>query len=524
MALFDQQKEQIEIPRNQRHFASLTDEKPPLRRQHEVSESISHHAASGYYALVRAFVRGAVLVIGLLAAVVLARTALVASRQPEPAAIPAAPAPTVDLPAALSTVLKYRDVTDELHGVLASSFPRTLDASHLTRFGGSLLIELRGPDSKSSSSPAAALYAHLDVVPAAKDGWTHEPFAGVRDGDLMYGRGALDDKSSALTILAAAEALLASGWAPARPIFLILGHDEETGGSGAIAMAAHLRGRNIRFESLLDEGGAIVDGKVPGLSRPAAAVAVVEKGYLDLEICAALLAGHSSTPPPSTSIGLLAEAIRRLEASPPARSLHPLVRDTLTYAASEMSFGFRALVSNLWLTGPLVRRQMEKDDVTRALLGTTQAVTMVAGGVKPNVLPARACATANYRLLPGVEPGSIARHAIATIDDERVSVSIITAQQAPAPSDLGSPAGRRVAALIRAHFPDAVVVPVISPGVTDSRHFAGMADQVFRFLPAHLSAGELASMHGPNERISAGALQKMYEFYVSYLRAAGGGS
>ena len=472
----------------------------------------------------RAFVRGAVLVIGLLAAVVLARTALVASRQPEPAAITAAPAPTVDLPATLSTVLAYREVTAELHGVLASSFPRTLDASHITRFDGSLLIELRGPDSESASSPAAALYAHLDVVPAAKDGWTHEPFAGVRDGDLIYGRGALDDKSSALTILAAAEALLASGWTPARPIYLILGHDEETGGSGAAAMAAHLRGRNIRFESLLDEGGAVVDGKVPGLSRPAAAVAVVEKGYLDLEICAALVAGHSSTPPPSTSIGLLAEAIRRLEASPPARSLHPLMRETLTYAASEMSFGFRALVSNLWLTGPLVRRQMEKDDVTRALLGTTQAVTMVAGGVKPNVLPARACATANYRLLPGVEPGAIARHAIATIDDERVSVSIITGQPAPAPSDLGAPAGRRVAGLIRAHFPDAVVVPVISPGVTDSRHFAGLADQIFRFLPVHLSAGELASMHGPNERISVAALQKMYEFYVSYLHAAGGGS
>jgi carboxypeptidase PM20D1 len=166
---------------------------------------------------------------------------------------------------------------------------------------------------------------------------------------------------------------------------------------------------------------------------------------------------------------------------------------------------------------------MEKDDVTRALLGTTQAVTMVGGGVKPNVLPERACATVNYRLFPGVEPGVIAAHASDTIDDERVSVRVVTGQQAPAPSDLESAAGRRLAGLIRAHFPDAVVVPVISPGVTDSRHFAGLADQIFRFLPVHLTAAELSAMHGPNERISVAALQKMYEFYVSYLRAAGRG-
>ena len=164
---------------------------------------------------------------------------------------------------------------------------------------------------------------------------------------------------------------------------------------------------------------------------------------------------------------------------------------------------------------------MEKDDVTRALLGTTQAVTMISGGVKPNVLPERACATANYRLFPGVEPDAIARHAMDVIDNPRVSVRIMTGQAAPAASDIDSPAGRRLAGLIRAHFPDAVVVPVISPGVTDSRHFAGLADQIFRFLPVHLTAGELASMHGPNERISVGALQTMYEFYVSYLRAVG---
>jgi acetylornithine deacetylase/succinyl-diaminopimelate desuccinylase-like protein len=65
-----------------------------------------------------------------------------------------------------------------------------------------------------------------------------------------------------------------------------------------------------------------------------------------------------------------------------------------------MSLGYRALMANLWLTAPLIKAQMEKDQVARALLGTSQAVTMVHGGVKANVLPERACATVNYRLFP----------------------------------------------------------------------------------------------------------------------------
>ena len=91
----------------------------------------------------------------------------------------------------------------------------------------------------------------------------------------------------------------------------------------------------------------------------------------------------------------------------------------------------------------------------------------------------------------------------------------------PAPSDLDSVSGRILGRTIRAHFPDAVVVPVVSPGATDSRHFGGIAGQIFRFLPVHLSSEDLASVHGVNEQISAAALTRAYAFYVAYLRAVG---
>ena len=503
--------------------------------------------------------RIALLVAAVIAAVIVVgglRTWRVTSRQPQPlVATPAPPAP-VDLAATLAEALQYKTVSydaappdpeeharvfESFHAFLSSTFPRTLAIGQTERIGGhSLLVSLgaapvitidgappaAGATSGSGTASGVLLYAHLDVVPATADGWRADPFGGTRDGDTIVGRGAIDDKTSVIAILAAAESLLATGWVPKRPVYLAFGHDEEAGGlQGAAALAGHLRGKGVKLESLLDEGGAVVDKGVPGLGgRPIAAVAIAEKGVLNVEICTAAPPGHASTPPPTTAIGTLATAIRELEDHPPARSLNPLVRNALTYAAAEMSLGYRALVANLWLTSPLIKSQIEKDNVSRALLGTSQAVTMVGGGVKSNVLPERACATVNYRLFPGDTTDAVQQRISRRLREQNGLDVTITAQAAvppPSPSDLDSPPGKRLSSIIRLVFPTAVVVPVVAPGATDSRHFGGLADQIFRFIPLHLSPDDLASTHGLNERVTVAGVQRAFEFYVSYLREAG---
>ena len=491
--------------------------------------------------------------IGLVATI---RTWRIASRQPPPESAAVPPAPAIDLATTLAEALQYKTISydvappdpeeqarafDSFHAFLRTTFPRTLAmaeriAGHsvLVALGTSPALTIDGAAPIGGARTAAGsgggaslrggslLYAHLDVVPATDEGWNADPFGGTLAGDAIIGRGALDDKGSVIAILAATEALLASGWTPARPVYLAFGDNEEAGGSSAAAIAQRLRDQGVKLESILDEGGAVVDKGIPGLGgRPIAAVAIAEKGVMNVEICALSAPGHSSTPPPTTAIGTLSAAIARLEENPPARSLNPLVRETLTYAAAEMSLGYRALMANLWLTAPLIKSQIEKDRVARAQLGTSQAVTMVRGGVKSNVLPERACATVNYRLFPG-DTRQLMLGRIATITKGlAVLVDSRELTLPPTPSDLDSAAGRILGRTIRAHFPDAVIVPVVSPGATDSRHFGGVAGQIFRFLPVHLSSEDLASMHGVNERISTAALARAYAVYVTYLRAIG---
>lgn len=82
------------------------------------------------------------------------------------------------------------------------------------------------------------LSAHLDVVPAAPEGWVGEPFALRRDGEKLIGRGAVDMKGFVACVLASVPMLVARPLT--RPIHIALSYDEEVGCAGVHHMIARL--------------------------------------------------------------------------------------------------------------------------------------------------------------------------------------------------------------------------------------------------------------------------------------------
>src|SRR5690606_32273998 len=185
------------------------------------------------------------------------------------------------------------------HALLAERYPRVHAQLAIERIGAwSLLYRWSGRD---STQKPALLAAHMDVVPVepgTEARWTHPAFAGVVADGYVWGRGALDDKSSLIAQLEALELLLARGYAPARSLYFAYGHDEEIGGDdGAARIAERLRKRGERLSFTLDEGSAITRGVVPGIERPVAAIMVGEKGYVSFRLTARAAGGHSSMPP-----------------------------------------------------------------------------------------------------------------------------------------------------------------------------------------------------------------------------------
>lgn len=472
----------------------------------------------------------------LLSAVILYRTLAFTSRQ---VTVEAAPPIEIDSQAAAQRLaqaiayktLSHQDIQDfdaqtfaAFHTFLLRQFP-SLHATLTRETVGqhSLLYTWQGTD---PTLDPILLLAHMDVVPIApgtESDWEHPPFAATVEDGTIWGRGALDDKGSLMAILEAVEGLTAQGIEPRRTVYLSFGHDEEVGGAGARAAAEVLRSRGIHLEFVLDEGGAIVEGVLPGVDAPQAVIGIAEKGYMSIELTVEAPGGHSSQPPRETAIGILAKAIHRLETHQmPGRLVGP-ARQMFDYTGPEMGFGMKILLANLWLFEPLLQRQFERDPLMNAFTRTTTAPTIIQAGVKENVLPANARAVVNFRILPGDTPDSVMRHVRRTIEDLRVGVEVLDDPRAPSEvSPVDHPAYRLIERSIREVLPTAIVAPTLVLGGTDSRYFGAVTGNIYRFSPMRAGPRELATIHGTNERITVENYTFMVRFYRRLLENAAG--
>ena len=414
-----------------------------------------------------------------------------------------------------------------LHQYFVTSFPLVHTA--LTRElvnGLSLLYTWKGTD---STLPPVVLMGHMDVVPVPAPNlpeWTHPPFSGTVADGFVWGRGTLDDKTTVLSTLEAVEGLLREGYRPPRTVFLTFGHDEEVSGRyGARAIVELLVSRGVKPALVLDEGGFMANGVIPGVAGRTAIVGIAEKGYLSLRLRSRAQGGHSSTPPGRTAIGALSRAISALEAHPFPSSLDGPTLGTLAAMAPYAPFGKRLVLANLWLTAPLVKRAMRGTPLGGALLHTTTSPTMLSAGIKDNVLPPEAAAVVNFRIRPGETVATVTARVRAVIADSMITVEPLDSVGVdPSPvSDVNSPAYALITETIRGMTPGerVPVLPYLVMGGTDAKYWGAHTDRAFRFLAVPLGEGDMARLHGVNERVPVADYATSVSFFARLLRGIG---
>jgi carboxypeptidase PM20D1 len=486
--------------------------------------------------IIRNFLLLLIAAIVVLAAVLLFNVFSHGSRQIEVAAAPRAP---VDPGTAmrLSEAIRFQTISnflnpeqgaDALRGLrthIEKSFPAFHAAAKRELIGGhSLLYTWQGSDPRAAP---IALLAHQDVVPVApgteKD-WQQSPFDGVIADGFIWGRGSWDNKGNLYAMLEAAEQMAKQGFVPKRTVYFAFGHDEEVAGTrGAKAIAATLAARGVKLDFLLDEGLLITDGIMKGLDKPAALIGVAEKGYATLVLTAQATPGHSSMPPRQTAIGMMSAALARLEDQRLPMQVRGTVSEMFDTLAPEMSGFNRVVLSNLWLFKPLLLREFEKTGPTEAMTRTTTALTIFNAGDKDNVLPGNAAATVNFRLMPGDTQASVVEHVRATVGNERIAVEPFPGNTDPPPvTGTAGPSFKMLNRTIREIFPDVIVAPGLMIAATDSRHFTGITDTIFRFSPVRATSDDLKRFHGTNERLSVEGYADMIRFYRRLIENSAG--
>jgi carboxypeptidase PM20D1 len=366
--------------------------------------------------------------------------------------------------------------------------------------------------------------SHMDVVPIAPGSegtWKHPPFAGVIADGYVWGRGTMDVKNGIVGMLEAAEALIAAGFKPKRTILFSFGHDEEVGGrEGNAKVAALLASRNTQLDFVVDEGGVITRGIVPGVSAPVALVGVAEKGSVTLELTARSDGGHSSLPPPvsDTAIGRLAQAIGRVGDAPFESRVDGIARDALTQLMPAMPFARRMAIANLWLFEPLVVQSINSSATGGANLHTTIAPTVISGGNKDNVMPPDAKVTINFRIHPRDTIQGVIDHVTEAVADAKVEIKAKPGARPPSPtSDASGPRFAFVKRTLETVMPGVIVVPNLLSGGTDSRFFQPMTNNVFRIVPAVLGPEDLKGFHGTNERVPVASMGLIADFFSTLI-------
>lgn len=408
-----------------------------------------------------------------------------------------------------------------LHNYLREAFPvvhQHLQSETVNDY--SLLYTWQGKD---ASLKPVLISAHLDVVPveaATKDDWSMLPFEGQIQDGYVWGRGTMDDKYRVVAILEAVERLLVNGFRPNRTVYLAFGHDEEVGGyNGAGKISKVLEERGVQLEVVFDEGLAVAEDVIPGVKGQLALVGMAAKGNVNLKLTVHGEGGHSSVPPNQTPIDILSMALVRLQENPFEPRMTPTTRETLEVLADKMGGKYKFAVRHYGLFKNRILKMLAQDQATDALIRTKMTPTIFEAGDKYNVLPRVASAVVNVRILNGEDINTVMKHITESIADERVRVEVYgsyTPPTAVTPSNTWIYAALQNA--ISDVFPDALVVPALFPGATDSRHYGNLTSNIFRFAPQVVNRESATLIHNVNEKIALDVFAGCIRFYETLLQ------
>jgi acetylornithine deacetylase/succinyl-diaminopimelate desuccinylase-like protein len=384
---------------------------------------------------------------------------------------------------------------------------------------GNLMARLRG----DGSLPGIVLHHHIDVVYADRRYWSVDPFGGVvRDG-YLFGRGALDMKSTGIFQLMALLAIKRAGIPLTRDLVLLATADEEVGSKyGAQWIAAHRREWLADCEYALSELGCIA--RHPDYAVPVGSIIVSEKTATAIRLTARSEPGHGSMPWPDAAPHRLVRAVARLLEAERAPHVLPEVQEYFSRLADVMAHGdsepYRDLERSL--RDPAFRARFFADRHHAALVRTTFAVTMLKGSEKINVIPPEAAAEIDCRMLAGEDSEEILGWVRRAVADERVEVEFLGSPKQPNLSPPDTELYKHVADALRRRAPGVVVVPQILAGFTDSWVFRRCGLHGYGFSPIVLDEAELRRIHGNDERISLENVRAGVRSYTEMLLAAAG--
>lgn len=407
----------------------------------------------------------------------------------------------------------------KFYQIIADAFPTLhFKAKRLTFGDGCFFYYIEGKNTKKN----ILLMSHHDVVDGG-EGWDIDPFcATVKDGAL-WGRGTVDTKTPLFAELQAVEELLAEGYDfKGMTLYIGSSHNEEVSGDGMVLAAEYFRQQGIRFDVILDEGGAITTGMIPGVTAKSAVVAVHEKGrHLYRCTIRENSQGHGGLNPTAGSpVATLSEFVTHVSNSNIFKaSFAPEVKATFTRHAPYMSFPLNLVFGSFPLFSPVIKKIMVKIPQASAMISTGITFTSFHAGSEDSP-QMRAKEAQVHMFLRCVREEDLQR--------EMGEIRKIAAKYGVEIQEILRDYCRPTAfqdrpfqvleQILHENFPDVIVAPFLLTAGTDARRFTDLADSILRFAPIDLNKQQFSSIHGRNENITIQNIGQCVLFYKDFIK------
>jgi acetylornithine deacetylase/succinyl-diaminopimelate desuccinylase-like protein len=361
-----------------------------------------------------------------------------------------------------------------------------------------LVARLKG----SGEKRPFVLLNHLDVVNAERPFWSEDPFGGVVKDGFVYGRGALDMKTTGLLEAVTLINLKRSGARLARDLVFVATADEEVDATGIEWLVKKRPDLVEGAEFMLNEGGVI--DQVRGAVR-SYDVGVTEKCPLWIKIVARGRPGHGSQPfTKDNAVLALLRSLDRLARHRTPIRLTPAAEAYFRARAASQPEALAAKYRDIRksMEDPEFLKLIEADQYLNAITRNTISITMLQGAPQTNIIPTVAEARVDIRLLPGEDPAAFLEEIRKVVEEPGVTVettgTFVPATASPVDSDLMRAIDRARAR----HHPRAVLAPTILTGWTESAMVRPLGIQAYGFEPYVLDEAEQKRQHGNDERIS----------------------
>jgi acetylornithine deacetylase/succinyl-diaminopimelate desuccinylase-like protein len=402
--------------------------------------------------------------------------------------------------------------------LIAAGFPKTdVQIVGTAEKKRNLVARYRG----SGTRTPILFIAHLDVVEAKREDWSMDPFVLTEKDGYFYGRGTLDVKGGAATLVAAFIRLRQERWVPDRDLILALTADEEGGPDNGIDWLLKNRRDLIDAEYCInvDTGG----GEIRGAKVTALEVQAAEKVYQSFTLTVKNAGGHSSLPVKDNAIYRLTAGLQRLSAFEFPVRLNDVTRayfERMAPLSGANAADMRA-VAKTPPDAAAAKRLSAKSAFHNALLRTTCVATMLQGGHAENALPQMAQATVNCRILPDEKSADVQATLERVIADPQVVVAAAAKGTPSPPSPLVPDVLKAMESAARTVYGSAPIVPFMETGATDGLFLRNKGIPVYGVSGIAFDPDDVRA-HGKDERIFVKSYYDGLEFVYQLTRGLAG--